>query len=110
MNPDRKLRTPARVLMALPVAALALSLAACGASRPTEKQLTDGLIDYYTSQSMSDQVNADAAACFAGYLLDSKLSNETLSYIAQGKDQASSVEDRDLTVKILKDNFVECTT
>lgn len=109
MNIDRNLRTPARLLLAVPVAALAFSLAACSVSRPTVAQVSDGLVKFMESQGQGDVFTDDAADCFAGYLVDSDLSNETLDYIAQGKDQASSTEDADLTQKILQDNYSECT-
>ncbi|MBO9624986.1 MAG: hypothetical protein J7484_01275 [Microbacterium sp.] len=108
MNIDRKMRTPARLLMALPIAALAVSLSACGASRPTEAQVEKGLTKYFEEAGLGDSLPEDAASCFAGHLVDSKLSNETLSYIADGKDQVSSVEDRDLSFKIIQDNLEEC--
>lgn len=109
MNIDRKLRTPNRILMALPIAALAFSLAACGgAARPTADQVSEGLTTYLEDQGIGDAVPDTAADCFAGYLVDSDLSNETLNHIANGEDLASSTEDRDLTTKILTDNAEEC--
>lgn len=109
MNIDRNLRTPARLLMAVPIAALAFSLAACSASRPTADQVADGLTKYFEEVGTADSLPESAAVCFADYLVASDLSNETLNYIADGKDQASSIEDRDLTAKILQDNAAECT-
>lgn len=109
MNIDRNLRTRSRLLMALPIAALALSLAACGsATRPTADQVSDGLGKYLEEQGLGDSFPESATECFAGYLVDSELSNDTLNYIAEGKDQASSVEDGELTQKILQDNAEEC--
>lgn len=106
MNIDRN----ARLLLALPIAALALSLAACGGpSRPTVDAVADGLTEFFQEQGMGDEIDAAAAECFAGYLVDSKLSDETLGYLADGEDKQSSVEDRDLTTKILQDNYEECT-
>lgn len=97
-----------RLLLAVPVTALVLSLAACSAPRPTAEQVADGLAKWAAAQNMED-IDADAAACFAGYLLDSDLSDATLNYIANGEDKQSSVADRDLTTKILQDNYEECT-
>ena len=85
---DRNLRTPSRILMALPIAALAFSLAACGG----------------TSRPAVD----DVATCFADALVDSDLSNETLTYIANGEDKQSSEEDKALTTQILTDNLEKC--
>ncbi|MFK4762218.1 hypothetical protein ACI3KS_14900 [Microbacterium sp. ZW T5_45] len=109
MNIDRKLRTPNRILMALPIAALAFSLAACsGASRPTADQVSDGLTKYLEEQGLGETIPDTAADCFAGYLVDSDLSNETLNHIANGDDLASSTEDSTLTQEILTDNAEEC--
>jgi hypothetical protein len=109
MNFDRKLRTRSRLLLALPAAALALSLAACGgASRPSQDQVADGLTKYFESAGQADLFNAEAADCFAGYLVDSDLSNETLNYLANGEDKQADQEDKDLTTKILTDNMQEC--
>lgn len=104
MSIDRR----SRFLLALPVAALVLSLTACSAPRPTAEQVADGLAEWAAAQNMED-IDADAAACFAEHLLDSELSDETLNFIANGEDKQSSVADRDLTTKILRDNFAECT-
>lgn len=105
MNIDRR----TRILLAVPVAALALSLAACSASRPSADEVSQGLSKYFEEANMGDILTDDAADCFAGYLVDSDLSNDTLNYIAQGKDLASSTDDATLTQKILTDNLAECT-
>lgn len=104
---DRNLRTPSRLLMALPIAALAFSLAACGGpSRPAESDVADGLDEFFTSQGQ--ELPDGAAECFAGYLVDSDLSNETLTFIANGEDKQKNEEDKALTTKILSDNLQEC--
>lgn len=104
MSVDRR----TRLLLTLPVTVLVLSLAACSAPRPTADQVADGLEKWAAQQQMED-IDADAAACFAEHLLDSDLSDETLNFIANGEDKQSSVADRDLTTKILRDNYEECT-
>ncbi|MFJ4254644.1 hypothetical protein [Microbacterium sp. NPDC090003] len=108
MNFDRKLRTRSRLLLALPAAALALSLAACGASRPSEAQVADGLTKYFEDAGQSEIFTADAAECFSGYLVDSDLSNETLNFLANGEDKQANQDDYDLLQKILQDNMNEC--
>lgn len=108
MNFDRKLRTRSRLLLALPAAALALSLAACGASRPSEADVSSGLTQYFESAGMGDVLDEKAADCFAGHLVDSDLSNETLNYLANGEDKQANQADKDLTSKILTDNMSEC--
>jgi hypothetical protein len=106
---DRNLRPATRLLMALPVAALAFSLAACGGpSRPSADDVADGIQKVYTDMGMGDAMTDDVAQCFAEKLVDSDLSNETLNYIANGEDKQSSEEDKDLTTKILTDNIQEC--
>ncbi|MCK2030633.1 MULTISPECIES: hypothetical protein [Microbacterium] len=109
MNFDRKLRTRSRLLLALPAAALALSLAACGgASRPSQADVASGLTQYFESAGQGDIFDEKAADCFAGYLVDSELSNETLNYLANGEDKQANQSDKDLTTKILQDNMSEC--
>ena len=106
---DRTLRTSSRILMALPIAALAISLAACGGpSRPSADDVADGIQQVYEDQGLGDVVTDDVAQCFAEKLVDSDLSNETLSYIANGEDKQANQEEKDLTTKILTDNLEEC--
>lgn len=110
MYTDRKLRIPNRILMALPIAALAFSLAACsGASRPTVDQVSAGLADALEEQGLGDALPDTAADCFAGYLVDSDLSNESLNHIANGDDLVAS-EDSTLAQQIIQDNLAECTS
>ncbi|MCK2023923.1 hypothetical protein KZC52_13370 [Microbacterium sp. kSW2-24] len=109
MNFDRKLRTRSRLLLALPAAALALSLAACGgASRPSQADVASGLTQYFEDAGQGDILNEKAADCFAGYLVDSELSNETLNYLANGEDKQANQDDYTLVQKVLTDNMEEC--
>ncbi len=108
MNFDRKLRTRSRLLLAIPAAALAFSLTACGASRPSEDDVAAGLTKYFEEAGQGDILDEKAAECFAGHLVDSDLSNETLNYLANGEDKQANQEDKDLTTKILQDNMNEC--
>ena len=106
---DRNLRTPARLLMALPIAALAFSLAACGGSaRPTTDQVADGIQQVYEDQGLPDAISDDAATCFAEALVDSELSDETLGYIADGEDKQKNEEEKAMTTQILTDKQEEC--
>ena len=106
---DRNLRTPSRLLLALPIAALAFSLAACGgASRPSEDDVAKGLSQFFESQGMGDQIDADASECLAEYLVDSDLSNETLTFLANGEDKQKNEADKALTTQIISDNVQEC--
>lgn len=106
---DRNLRPASRLLMALPIAALAFSLAACGgAARPSADDVAEGLVQVFEEQGMGDIVTDEVADCFAEKLVDSDLSNETLTYIANGEDKQANEEDKDLTTKIIADNLEEC--
>lgn len=106
---DRNLRTPSRLLLALPIAALAFSLAACGGpSRPSEGDVAQGIQKVFEGTAGADAITDDVASCFAEALVDSKLSNETLTYIANGEDKQKNEEEKDLTTQILQDKQEEC--
>jgi len=109
MSIDRNLRPTARLLLALPIAAAAFSLAACAApaERPSVSEVADGLGEFLETQGMT--LSDEASTCFAEKLVDSKLSNETLGYIADGQDRQKDEADKDLTTKIIQDN-ADCAT
>ena len=108
MNIDRNLRT--RILLALPMVAVAFSLAACaGPARPSVDKVADGIYKVFDEQGQKDVVTKDAATCLADVLVESDLSDETLNYIANGEDKQKNVEERDLTTQLIKDNIQECT-
>ena len=107
MNIDRNLRT--RILLALPMVAVAFSLAACaGPARPSVDKVADGIYKVFDEQGMSDIYTEEVTACLAEHLLDSKLSDETLNYIANGEDKQKNIEERDLTTQIIQDHREEC--
>lgn len=106
---DRKLRTPSRLLMALPIAALAFSLAACsGATRPSSDDVASGLQQVFEDQGQAELVTDEVASCLADALVDSELSNETLTYIANGEDKQKDETDKALTTQIISDNVQDC--
>ncbi|MCM3781310.1 hypothetical protein [Microbacterium hydrocarbonoxydans] len=106
---DRNLRPASRLLMALPIAALAFSLAACGGpSRPSVDDVAEGIGKVFEEQGLGDQIDDDASQCFAEYLVDSDLSDETLNYLASGEDRQANQDDKDLTQKIITDHLEEC--
>ncbi|WP_314426970.1 hypothetical protein [uncultured Microbacterium sp.] len=106
---DTSPRTRSRILMTLPIAALALSLAACGGSaRPSADQVADGIQQVYEDQGFPDAISDDAATCFAEALVDSELSDETLGYIADGEDKQKNEEEKAMTTQILQDKQEEC--
>jgi len=104
-----KLRNSTRLLMALPIAALAFSLAACGgAARPSEADVSQGLQKFFADQPGYEAITEDVTECLAGYLVDSELSNETLTYLADGEDKQKNEADKALTTQILQDNIQDC--
>ena len=106
---DRNLRTPSRLLMALPIAALAFSLAACGGqSRPSADDVADGFQDVFEGTAQEEVMTDEVALCFAEALVDSDLSNETLTYIADGEDKQKNQEEKDLTTQIIQDKQADC--
>lgn len=106
---DRTLRTPSRLLLVLPIAALAFSLAACGGpSRPSADDVADGIQQVFEGTAQADVITDDVALCYAEALVDSELSNETLTYIANGEDKQKNQEEKDLTTQILQDKTTEC--
>lgn len=109
---DRNLRPSARLLLALPIAALAFSLAACGAgeTRPSEADVAKGLSEFFATQPGGEVFTDEASECLAGYLVDSELSDETLNYLADGEDRQKDQADKDLTEKIVAERGPECIT
>lgn len=106
---DRKPRPLSRLLLAVPVAALALSLAACGgSSRPSADDVADGIQKVYEDQGLGEVMTDDVASCFAEALVDSDLSNETLTYIAGGEDKQKNEEEKAMTTQIFQDRQEEC--
>lgn len=106
---QRDLRTPARLLLVLPIAALAFSLAACGgASRPSSADVATGIQKVFEGTATEEAMTDDVASCFADALVESDLSNETLTYIANGEDKQKNQEEKDLTEQILQDKQEEC--
>ncbi|WP_435747450.1 hypothetical protein [Microbacterium sp. PMB16] len=99
---------PARLLLALPIAALMLSFAACGGpSRPSADDVADGIQEIYEDLPQHDLVTDPVALCFAEALVDSDVSDETLASIADGEDKPKK-EDEAMTTKILQDKQKEC--
>lgn len=113
MNFDRKLRTRSRLLLALPAAALALSLAACGGAveRPNAEQVSDGLMKVLEDQGMGDTLSEPIVLCLSEALVDSEVSNETLDAIAKGDTNAQANEkDFSLVQSTITDASADCVT
>lgn len=105
----QKLSAAQRLLVTLPIAALALSVAACGsAPRPTADQVADGLSQYFEDQGVGGMFDDDAAMCIAEVFVDSDLSNATLDSIAKGEDKQVGSDERDLLETVLQENATDC--
>ncbi|MFE6997124.1 hypothetical protein ACFVAE_14250 [Microbacterium sp. NPDC057659] len=111
MNTDRILRTrTSRLLLALPAAVIAFSLAACSApARPSVDDLSSGIQKIAGDAGTGDVFTDAIADCMAKELLDSKISDGDLDNIAAGKD-AVSKDGQDLIEKELGDAVTKCAS
>jgi hypothetical protein len=108
-KPAPALHPSARLLAIVPIAAVAFSLAACGGpSRPSSDDVATGIQQVFEGTAQEAAITDDVASCFADALVDSDLSNETLTYIANGEDKQKNQEEKDLTTQILQDAQAEC--
>lgn len=108
---NRNLRTrPSRLLLAVPIAAVALSLAACsgGAQRPSTDELSDGIATILEDSGQGDLLTGEQITCVAEYFLTSDVSDRDLAYIAEGKDTQTSEEAKTLVTSTMQDAGMEC--
>ncbi len=113
MNFDRKLRTRSRLLLAIPAAALAFSLTACGGApeRPSAEEVSDGLQKVLEDQGVGDALSEPVVLCLSEALVDSDVSNETLAAIAEGDSEAQTTQDDfDLVQSTISDAGADCIT
>ncbi|MCP3991301.1 MAG: hypothetical protein GY724_19655 [Actinomycetia bacterium] len=75
-----------------PLICCLLVLAGCGASRPSQQELTDAII-VATSAEPSIDITAEQAGCIAATLLASDLSDTTLEGLAKDFDNPQVLED-----------------
>lgn len=102
-------RPAARLAALVPAVALALSLAACGGpARPSSDEVAEGIQKVFAGTSQEQAMTDEAASCLADALVDSELSDETLTYIANGEDKQKDEADKALTTQIITDNLNEC--
>ena len=109
MNTDRKLRN--RLLTAVPIAALAFSLAACGgaaAERPSTSELSEGIVKILESTGQEDVLTDDQVTCVSEALLDSEISDEDLANIAKGEDVQTSQDAKDLVTTTMTEAVSTC--
>ncbi|MER7446718.1 hypothetical protein [Microbacterium sp. NPDC097977] len=109
---DRTQRTSSRILMALPIAALAFSLAACGGAapeRPSAQQVADGLTSVLEDQGLRDSLSDDVVLCLSEALVDSEVSNESLDAIAKGDENVKTDQKEGALVqKTINDAAPDC--
>lgn len=110
---NRNLRTnSSRILMALPIAAVAFSLAACAgaAQRPSADHLSQGIATILEDSGQGGLMTDEQLDCVADYFLDSEVSDQDLANIAEGKDLQTSEESKDLVTATMQDAAVECVS
>lgn len=113
MNVDRNLRTrTSRLLLALPVVAVALSLAACSApvERPSSDKVADGIQQIFEDGGLGDSFTEAQITCIADMLVDSDVSDQDLANIADGKDVQTSAEAAKLVEEEMTVAAQECLT
>lgn len=112
MNIDRTPRTRNRLLMALPVAALAFTLAACsgGAQRPSVDELSEGITTILDDGGIGEQFDQASVDCISEELIASDISDQDLSNLADGKDEQTSQEAYDLVQTEMTTAVQKCLT
>ena len=116
MNIDRNVRS--RILMTLPIAALAVSLAACaggpggggGSDRPSAEELSSGITTILEDSGQGDILTAEQVECIAEEFLDSDVSDQDLKNMAGGEDLQTSEEAKQLVTSTMQDAVATCTT
>jgi hypothetical protein len=108
---NRKLRT--RLLIAPPVAALAISLAACsggGGTRPSADELSDGIASILEEAGQGDALTDEQLNCVADAFLESEVSDQDLANLAEGKDLQTSQDAKELVSQTMAESFTTCTS
>lgn len=119
MNTDRNLRTrTTRILMALPIAALAVSLAACAGSagpggggdsdRPSTDELSAGITTILEDAGQGGILTEEQVDCISDEFLDSEVSDEDLKNMAGGEDLQTSEEAKTLVTTTMQDAIETC--
>ena len=115
MNIDRNLRS--RILMTLPIAALAISLAACaggpgggsgGSDRPSADELSTGITTILEDAGQGGVLTEEQVDCIADEFLDSEVSDQDLKNMADGEDLQTSQEAKDLVTTTMQDAIGTC--
>lgn len=115
MNIDRNLRS--RILMTLPIAALAISLAACaggpgggGSDRPSTEELSTGITKILEDNGQGGVLTEEQVDCISGEFLDSEVSDQDLKNMAGGEDLQTSQEAKDLVTATMQEAVTTCGT
>lgn len=103
--------SPKRLLLVLPAAAIAFSLAACSApaARPSVDEVSAGIQKAAKSANSSAVFTDEVSDCVAKELVDSKVSDSTLVTIAEGKEPEGADEQK-LITKVLEGAAETCLT
>lgn len=124
MNIDRHLRPrTARILMALPIAAVAFSLAACAgggpggssdggpgddSTRPSTAELSAGITTILDDAGQGGILTEEQVDCISNEFLDSEVSDEDLKNMAGGEDLQTSEEAKTLVTTTMQDAIETC--
>jgi len=111
------LHTRTRLLLALPIAAAAISLAACagtaggqdgGSGRPSVDDVSVGITKILDDAGQSDLLTEDQITCISERFVDSKVSDEDLSNLAAGKDEQTSEDAKELVSQTMTEASTAC--
>lgn len=118
MNIDRNLRArTSRILMALPIAAVAFSLAACagsagpggdGSDRPSADELSTGITTILEDGGQGGILTEEQIDCIADEFVDSEVSDEDLKNMAGGEDLQTSEEAKTLVTSTMQEAIETC--
>ena len=110
---NRNLRPRTRLLLALPIAAVAFfSLAACsgGTSRPSVDELSTGIGQIFEDGGQGGVFTDEQLDCVAQEFLDSEVSDEDLNNLAKGQDLQTSEDAKALVTETLLEASTTCVT
>lgn len=107
---NSNLATRTRVLLALPIAAVAFSLAACsgGSERPSTGELSDGISTILEDAGQGGILTDDQLECVAEAFLDSDVSDQDLANLAAGKDEQTTEEAKTLVTETMSEAGAAC--
>lgn len=114
---NRNLSTRARLLLTLPIAAAAISLAACGGAagggdsvRPSADELSDGIAMILQDAGQAGILTDDQIDCVADAFLASDVSDQDLANLAAGKDEQTSQDANALVTDTMAEAITTCAS